>query len=248
MKKTTIKVIYDDAKKPDTAAAINALKDAYISGDDAKITESLMIAQNTIEESNHNKRKAFYCGICSDCGNDLNAIRREIIKVGYIKQDKLINKFDAKSNKRDIRLDTTEVQVDITEVNALTRAEIFSDDIEYLTSKFRKVVVAYVASEMEKTGIESVFGYDTIKYISGEKISINNMTRLLKDVFCEILADAPLAKKAYIKQISYWIATKTSKYGTKFATTKVVLSMITDILWSAINDRELECKFDEKTF
>ena len=248
MKKTTIKVIYDAEKNPDTTAAINALINAYASGDDAKITESLEIAQNTIDESNHNIRKAFYCGIRSECGDDVSAIKKEIIKAGYIKQDKLVNKFDAKAGKRDIRLNTTDVQIDITEVNALTRAEIFSDDIEYLTGKFRKVVVAYVAAEMEKTDIESVFGYDIIKYVNGTKVSIIKMTKLLQDIFDEMLDNKPLAKKAYVKQISYWVAQKSAKYSTKFASTKAVLSMITDILWAMLNECELECKFDEKIF
>lgn len=246
--KTTIKVLYDTNKNPDTTAAINALIEAYASGVDAKITESLEIAQNTIDESNHNIRKAFYCGIRSKCGDDVSAIKKEIIKAGYIKQDKIVNKFDATTGKRDIRLNTIDVQIDITEVNALTRAEIFNDDIEYFVSKFRKTVVAYVASEMEKTNIESVFGYDIIKYVNGTKVSIIKMTRLLQDVFNEILDDKPLAKKAYVKQISYWVAQKSAKYGTKFASTKAVLSMITDILWAMLNERELECKFDEKTF
>ena len=248
------KIVYTDdtAKTPSVSKAIEQLTEAYDSGDASRIESALECANATIKEHNRILRKEYY--LSKIIATDIPATRKAIVEGGYIKQLKLKNK--ANGGNRVIVADEAEAQVNVLEVNQLVRADIFGDDIAYITKKFRDAVVAYVASEMDKSAdvLEGIFGYSTMKHLANNKTSMNNMRDLLQNAADQIVfygdgdKNTILMTKADVRTISYWIANKTTRYGTKFGSTDAVLQMITDIIWAKLNNVELTCKSDKEIF
>lgn len=251
-----MKIIYTDAngKTPDVNKAIENLKAAYAENNADAIATALETANATLQEANRIARADFYKSKITD---DVTETRKAILAGGYIKQKKLVNRVDKKTGARVVETSDSETQIDILEVNRLTRKEIFGDDLEYRANKFRTAVVAYVASECDKSAdeIEHAFGYGSLKYLAGKKTSMNEMQKLLQDTIDEIIViptdkgeNSLLGKKSDVKTVSYWIATKAPRYGTKFSSTEGVLSMVVDIIWAKLNDLTLTMKFDKIEF
>lgn len=254
----SIKIMLNDDKSANVSGAVNALRAAYDSKDEEKISEAKEIAKATVDEKNRQLRREFYKKALADNPIDIGAAKADIIKAGYIDQIRLVDKFAPKKG-HDVRVDDSRCAVNVLEVNRLVRKEVFSDDIEYICNKFRKAVVAYVASKMEKSAdvLEDNLGYATTRWVCGTPQSMNNMRNLLQAVF-DLIVFRPsdkdgtknkyLAKKSYVETISYWVATKAANYTSKFASTEAVLAMVVDTMWAIMNDRELECRIDDITF
>ena len=238
-----------NSKTPDVANSLEYLKRAYDSGSIEVIEGAVKTAKDTIAEENRLARKDFYESFLKD-ENPCEAI----VKAGYIAQKKLVNRLD-KDGNRTIKTVETEVQVDISEVNSLTRTNTFSDDADYFARKLRNALTAYVASNIGKTKgqIENALGYESVQYVAS-KTSMKSLKTLLQKTMDTIVyidndgKNLLLAKKEQVEQLSYWIATKQSRYTTKFTTTEFVRNSVVDIIWAMLNDIKLECVLEKTTF
>lgn len=84
---------------------------------------------------------------------------------------------------------------------------------------------------------------------------MNKMKGLLQDAIDEIVMipnekgkNRILATSSMVKLVAYLIATRTQKYGVKFASTENITALLVDVIWANLNNRDLVCKYDDIEF